>query len=751
MLLTLPELCLVLLVGPSGSGKSTLARRLFRPTEVISSDHCRALICDDEADQRVTPEAFELLHHMVDLRLRAGRLTVVDATNVSAEARRSLLELARRRYVAAAALVLDLPAALCEARDAARPHRTVGPAVIAQQFAQLRQSLRELDSEGIRPVAVLRTAEELDALHIVREPLPVNRRDLHGPFDLIGDIHGCHEELESLLQRLGYPARGPHPDGRRLVFLGDLVDRGPGVNHVLRRVMGLVREAGALCVCGNHEAKLAKALAGKTVTHTHGLAESIAQLNREPAAFREEVATFIEALPSHLFLDEGGLVAVHAGLKRGMQGRSTSRVRDFALYGDTRGETDEYGLPIRHNWAAEYTGEALVVYGHTPVPEPSMVNNAICIDTGCVFGGALTALRYPERVLVRQPALRQHYPPSRPMKPLVDEREPADRIELQPLLGRRHLLTAAGPILAISAEVAAAALHTLARSPLDPRGLIALPARPRPLADLAEALASPAWALLCPAPRAALALLCDSEATARRRFGLVEGRGLLTDALGQPLPGLALLLQAVDEAGLWARHPGGWLCLELAVRLDPVDAAAISALEDAAALLDQEVARWLGEPPARTAPPAPVTGLWPLRLLATEAGLALDADPRPLIAALAGLGAPRVYDLAEENDRSALTADFSALGETLRLFPKAGGPAGRLLGPQAQRRVFGPTGAPPLRDPAEAEALAAHSDRLLREGLRRATAGEPVARWLPYSLGLLGAATSPVEPALGPL
>ena len=116
-------------------------------------------------------------------------------------------------------------------------------------------------------------------------------------------------------------------------------------------------------------------------------------------------------------LDDGKLVVAHAGMKEAWQGRASSRVREFALYGETTGETDDYGLPVRHDWAAEYRGRALVVYGHTPVPEATWVNGTICIDTGCVFGGRLTALRYPEREVVEVPALRTWYEPERPLAP----------------------------------------------------------------------------------------------------------------------------------------------------------------------------------------------------------------------------------------------------------------------------------------------------------------------------------------------
>src|SRR5262249_36063503 len=154
-----------------------------------------------------------------------------------------------------------------------------------------------------------------------------------------------------------------HPEGRKAVFLGDLVDRGPDTPGVLRLVMNMTAEGQALCVPGNHDTKLMRKLRGRDVRITHGLAESLAQLDREPPAFSEAVASFIDDLVSHYVLDDGRLVVAHAGLREEMQGRGSGKVRDFALFGETTGETDEFGLPVRYNWAGEYRGRAMVVYG----------------------------------------------------------------------------------------------------------------------------------------------------------------------------------------------------------------------------------------------------------------------------------------------------------------------------------------------------------------------------------------------------
>ncbi len=375
--LGVPELSLVVLVGVSGSGKSTFARERFKPTEVISSDFCRGLVADDENDQSATADAFELLHFIVGKRLAAGRLTVVDATNVQVDARRSLVALAREHDVLPTAIVLDVPESVCRARNASRPDRDFGDHVIRRQHADLRRSLRGLQKEGFRTVHVLHGEEEIAAATITRTRLFNDLRHQTGPFDVIGDIHGCAAELRTLLGDLGYVIRrdelgraagASHPD-RRAIFVGDLVDRGPDTPGVLRLVMGMVAAGDAFCVPGNHENKLVRALRGRKVQVSHGLAESLAQLAAEPAEFRAEAERFMDGLVSHYVLDGGKLVVAHAGLVERYHGRASGRVREFCLYGQTTGETDEYGLPVRYPWAGEYRGRAMVLYGHTPVPD----------------------------------------------------------------------------------------------------------------------------------------------------------------------------------------------------------------------------------------------------------------------------------------------------------------------------------------------------------------------------------------------
>jgi protein phosphatase len=602
--LTIPELSLVVLIGASGSGKSTFGRTHFRPTEVISSDFCRGLVADDENDQSATPQAFELLHYIAGQRLKAGRLTVVDATNVQPEARRQLVAIAREHDVLPVAIVLDVPEQVCVARNAARPDRDFGAHVIRRQRDQLRRGLKGLPREGFRTVHTLRGEDEVAGVSITRTKLFNDLRHETGPFDVIGDIHGCLAELEALLTELGYTisrdhegrAAGAHHDGRRAIFVGDLVNRGPDTPGVLRLVMGMVAAGDAFCVTGNHENKLLRALRGRNVQVTHGLAESLAQLATETDAFRADVERFMDGLISHYVLDGGRLVVSHAGLTERYQGRASGRVREFCLYGQTTGETDEYGLPVRYPWAQEYRGEAMVVYGHTPIPAPEWINNTLCLDTGCVFGGRLTALRYPERELVSVPAAKVYYQPARPFPvnpdaagPDVAGRRDPEVLDITDVTGTRIVETKYHPRIGVREENAAAALELMSRFAIDPRWLLYLPPTMSPVATSArpDLLEHPEQAfdafradgvdhVVCEEKHMgsrAAALVCRSLEAARARFGAPGDQlGAVWTRTGRPFfPGeltaqfVDRLRAAAETAGLFDELGTPWLLLDAEV------------------------------------------------------------------------------------------------------------------------------------------------------------------------------------------
>jgi protein phosphatase len=638
----IPELSLVVLVGVSGSGKSTFARQHFGRFEVISSDFCRGLVADDENDQAATRDAFDVLGYIAGKRLGAGRLTVIDATNVQADARKPLIELARAHDVLPVAIVLDVPEKTCLERNAGRADRSFGPPVIHRQAGQLRRSLRSLSREGFRVVHVLRGEAEVAGASIVRHRMLTDYTDRTGPFDVLGDVHGCRAELEALLGRLGYqisrdaagrPSGAVPPAGRTAVFLGDLVDRGPDSPGVLRLVMGMVAAGQALAVPGNHENKLIRALSGKNVQVSHGLAETLSQLAGEDEEFRRQVAEFCRGLVSHLVLDGGRLVVAHAGLKEEYHGRASGRVRNFALYGDTTGETDEYGLPVRYPWAADYRGRAMVLYGHTPVPEPEWVNNTLCLDTGCVFGGRLTALRYPEREIVSVPAERVWYEPARPLvAAAAPERDPGV-LFISDVLGKRVIETTTAGRVTVREENAAGALEVMSRFAIDPRWLLYLPPTMAPCATSAEPglLEHPAEAFAGYAADGIAEVICEEKHMGSRaivlacrddppggdaasRFGGAGDQpGAVYTRTGRPFFAAAqtrelldAVRSAVAAAGLWDELDTSWLLLDcelmpwsvkaeqlLRQQYAAVGAAGQAALPAAAGVLAQAQARGL--------------------------------------------------------------------------------------------------------------------------------------------------------------
>ena len=602
----IPQLSLVVLIGPSGSGKSTFARKHFLPTEVLSSDACRGWVSDDENDQSATNDAFDVLHYIASKRLAAGRLTVVDATNVQPEARKPLVELARRFHVLPVAILLDLPEKVCAARNADRPDRNFGNHVIRQQRSQMRRSIKRMRREGFRHVFVMESEEEIEAAKIQRVPLWNDKRDERGPFDIIGDIHGCGDELEALLQSLGYermdvqaapgwlPVGYRHPQGRRVVFLGDLVDRGPRAVDVLSIAKHMVESGDAFCVPGNHDAKLLRKLRGKNVRIAYGLAETLADIEAIDETVRpifcKQLADFLDSLVSHYVFDHGQLVVAHAGLKEEFHGRGSGRVREFALYGETTGETDEFGLPVRYDWAAEYRGRAMVVYGHTPVPEPEWLNRTINIDTGCVFGGNLTALRYPEQELVSVPAQRMYADPIRPLRKAEDERSTQqihdDLLDAQDVLGKRIISTRLRNNITIREENSVAALELMSRFAANPKWLIHLPPTMSPCetSNVEGHLEYPTEAfayfrnngvsqVVCEEKHMgsrAIAIVCRDEAAALERFGVEGEQGVVVTRTGRPFfqddklqsQFVARLATAITKAGWWDRLETNWACLD---------------------------------------------------------------------------------------------------------------------------------------------------------------------------------------------
>lgn len=639
MKMIIPELALVVLIGPSGAGKSTFAKQHFKATEILSSDFCRGLVADDENDQSATKDAFEVLHFIAAKRLAAGRLTVVDATNVQPEARKPLIELARKYHCLPVAIVFDLPEDICHERNKARVDRDFGPHVIRQHYQMMHRSLRSLSKEGFRHIFTLKSLNDVEYVEIERQPLWNNLKTEHGPFDIIGDIHGCFDELRILLEKLGYQiVEGSgeygfsvtHPEKRKVIFLGDLVDRGPKIVSVLKIVMSMVNSGVAYCVLGNHDIKLVRKLSGRDVQITHGLAETLNQLATEPSEFATTVKVFLDNLVSHYVFDDGKLVVAHAGMKEEYQGRGSKTVREFALFGETTGETDEFGLPIRYNWASEYRGRAMVVYGHTPVAEAEWLNRTIDIDTGCVFGGKLTALRYPEKELVDVPALYTYYEPAKPFltediqaPSFADNRD--DSLNIEDVLGKRIISTRLYRNITIREENSIAALEVMSRFAVDPHWIIYLPPTmsPSETSKQPEFLEYPTEAfayyrnrgvpkVVCEQKHMgsrAVVVVCRSEEVAKKRFNVKDGtsgvcytrtgrqffedRALETEFLNR-------IQLALTEAQFWEKFNTNWFCFDcelmpwsakaqvlLSDQYAPVGVSGSIALQKAAELLEQ--------------------------------------------------------------------------------------------------------------------------------------------------------------------
>ncbi|MBL4658855.1 MAG: polynucleotide kinase-phosphatase [Alcanivoracaceae bacterium] len=595
----LPELSLIAMIGISSSGKSSFVKKHFLQYESVSSDQCRGIVSNDENNLKVTADAFEMLDYIVRKRLKRGLLTVLDATHVQPDSRKSILQAARDYHCLPVAIVLNPPMEVIEERHENREDREFSKRVLANQQRQLKRTIRFLKKEGFRYIYKLNSIEEIDNVEIIRQPMWTNKKNEEGPFDIIGDIHGCYDELHKLLLQLGYQITDAEnqrytiiaPENRKAVFVGDLIDRGPENIKVLKLVMDMVNQEAAICVPGNHENKLLKWLRGRKVQLKHGLEVTTEQIKKETDEFKIELEKFIDSLISHYVFDHGKLVVAHAGMKESYQGRGSGKVRSFALYGETSGETDEYGLPIRYNWARDYRGEALVVYGHTPVPEAEFFNNTICLDTGCVFGGKLTALKYPESELVSVAAAEVYY---EPVKPLVPESNSSSNqqiddeyLYLEDVTGKRFISSQLGGNIKIEANRSASALESMSRFCIHPKWINYLPPTMSPPAssNFEDFLEHPDQAfdyykkqgvkqVICEekhmGSRAIIQIGKDSEAI-KTAFGITTGEtGIVYTRNGRRFfkdrelehEFISRFSTAITQSGLWEELDTDWLTLD---------------------------------------------------------------------------------------------------------------------------------------------------------------------------------------------
>ncbi len=601
MNIALPDFSLVCLIGASGSGKSSFASEHFKPTEVVSSDACRARVTDDVTALDANEDTFDLLQYISSVRLKRRMLTVIDATSVQRADRAHLVKLARRYHALPVAIVLDLDPSLCEDRNAARTDRSVKKNVARRHSQSLRRSLQGLQKEGFRQVYILRSLDEIESAVVSREPLWTDQRREHGPFDIIGDVHGCYDELSELLCNLGYVFDvdfvdseklicASHPENRQAFFVGDITDRGPRNRDCLRLVMGMCVEGTARMVVGNHDYKLLQYLRGKKVNLTHGLDGTVAELENCSDQFRQQVSTFIYDTRSHQWLDDGNLVIAHAGLMESMHGRGSGEVRNFAMYGETTGAVDEFGLPIRLEWARDYRGKASVVFGHTPVPDAQWLNNTICLDTGCVFGGKLTALRWPENELVEVHARREYVAPAKPISSVRGFSAQQDHdllLYFDDFIGKQRIECRLGRAVTIPEENAMAALEAMSRFGVDPRWLIYLPPTMAacPTAPSGAYLEHPEQALEHYRSRGihqlvaeekhmgsrALLIVTRSAETAKARFGTDDGKsGIVYTRTGKAYFNddeveaqiINRVAVALEKSGLWDELKTDWILFD---------------------------------------------------------------------------------------------------------------------------------------------------------------------------------------------
>ena len=225
-------------------------------------------------------------------------------------------------------------------------------------------------------------------------------------YDIIGDVHGCYDALRRLCTALGYDGEFRHPDGRLLIFVGDLADRGPESVRVLRLVGRLVSQGRARMTLGNHDDALLHWLCRQPVDiHKGGLDKTIEEIEarRDGKALKKAVGALLEQAALYLVLDGGALIVAHAGIGEEMVGKTDPETRRFVLNGDAIGKSPD-GRALRRDWAADYQGSAFIVYGHTPQERAVIRHNTVNIDTGAYRGGRLTALRWPEQTLVSVPS-----------------------------------------------------------------------------------------------------------------------------------------------------------------------------------------------------------------------------------------------------------------------------------------------------------------------------------------------------------
>ncbi len=586
MRIEIPANSFVALVGISSSGKSTFAKKHFFENEILSSDYFRGMLTNDENTQSVNEDVFETLYYIANKRLKRNLLTVIDATNLQRDARKKVLLQAKDQYVTSVAIVINTSLETAKARHELRDDRSFGVNVLTKQSHQLRKSINKLKREGFRYVFVIEE-DDLNNVEIIRNKLRSDKNDESGPYDIIGDVHGCYDELCILLDKCGYDVDKDNHiavhNERQAIFLGDLCDRGPKNVDVLKLVMNMVKTNNAYCISGNHDKKLERYLDGRNVTISHGLDLTINQLENESEQFCIEVKEFLSSLVSHYCFDDLRLVVSHAGIKEEMQGKASRKVREFCLYGDVDGSLDSNGKPKRKDWTKNYRGNALVVYGHTVKTNIANVNNTLCIDTGCVYGGKLSAYKYPENKIVSIDALSTYFED----ESAIDLAVQPNILKIEDVLHKRYFSTTIYKNILIDIEQSAKAFEVINQYAVSPQWLIYLPPTmsPAKTSSLSNYLEHPIEAIdyfrengvreiICEEKHMgsrAVIVLCKNKTVAKERFSIEDDSiGVIYSRTGRPFFNnkseekeiLDRLNKVLEMTNFWEDYNTGWVCID---------------------------------------------------------------------------------------------------------------------------------------------------------------------------------------------
>ncbi|MDM5234548.1 polynucleotide kinase-phosphatase [Lysinibacillus pakistanensis] len=439
MNITIPSIGIVLLIGPSNSGKSTLLQHwvntgILSPSEIISSDTYRTLVSDsnyinfqghsqEEAELlyeqyfAISTQAFAVMERVLEARCTLNKCTFVDATHLKSEERQQYILLGKKLHVPVCAIVLDIPLEELLQRDTMRKD--------PRGIKRIKQQARLLKSEKrlIKKESFLKTyfVKEIEALTLTRQESPLYL-NVDAGLDIIGDIHGCYDELLELLKKLEYEVNNEgyfiHPQGRRFVSVGDIMSRGPKSIKTMEFFERHIERGLAFMTDSNHGWKIARWLDGRNVSLHHGdelvEAEFMDYENTyggaQTAALKARLAKCLLAAPSHYVLMNKGLasaVVTHAGIRDRYIGKQSSRISDFCRYGDVQ-ELNISGKPIRNDWFTEHQTSQLIIWGHDPKINPLKQNHTLNIDQGVVFGGQLTAFRYPEQTIISVNAYKNY-------------------------------------------------------------------------------------------------------------------------------------------------------------------------------------------------------------------------------------------------------------------------------------------------------------------------------------------------------